>query len=303
MSGSFWRHLDALVQSAQLVIDRPKGSAHPRYEAAQYPIDYGYLDGTTGGDGREIDVWRGSLAEGRLDGVVCTVDLLKRDLEVKVLLGCRAEEKAAVLAFHNESEHTGAVLLHRDELRRNGRKMINRGGDRMSDISFRLMSATFKVVDRLFPSVDKRVKTFGIQPGMTVVDYGCGPGRYTTRFARLVGESGLVYAVDVHELALEAVRVKMDKERLRNIVPTQAQGYDSGLPDDVADMVFALDMFFAVREPTRLLQELRRIVRSDGVLIIDDGHQSRQTTLRKIGASGCWEVKQETEDHLRCRPT
>jgi len=39
--------------------------------------------------------------------------------------------------------------------------------------------------------------------GMTVVDYGCGPGRYSIKFAEIVGNQGLVYAVDIHELAIE----------------------------------------------------------------------------------------------------
>ena len=77
--------------------------------------------------------------------------------------------------------------------------------ERMPDWGFRLMSLTFDLIDLVRPSIDRRVAAFGIRAGMMVVDYGCGPGRYTTRFARLVGEQGQVYAVDIHELAIEAV--------------------------------------------------------------------------------------------------
>ena len=58
----------------------------------------------------------------------------------------------------------------------------------MSNMGFRLMSLIFDLVDLVHPYIDRRVTTFGIREGMTVVDYGCGPGRYTTRFAQLVGE-------------------------------------------------------------------------------------------------------------------
>ncbi len=181
--------------------------------------------------------------------------------------------------------------------------MANRNPDLMPDFAFRMMSATFDLIDRFFPYIDRRAATFGIRPGMTVVDYGCGPGRYTTRFARLAGESGRVYAVDVQELAVEKVKHKRQAEGLNNIVPVLARGYDSGLPDHVADMVCALDMFFSVREPTTFLRELHRITKPEGVLVIDDGHQSRQVTLSKIRASGCWAIAEETRDHLRCTPT
>jgi len=56
-------------------------------------------------------------------------------------------------------------------------------------------------MDFIYPYVKKRSKTFGISEGMTVIDYGCGPGRYTTEFAKIVGEKGKVYAVDIHEMA------------------------------------------------------------------------------------------------------
>jgi ubiquinone/menaquinone biosynthesis C-methylase UbiE len=177
-----------------------------------------------------------------------------------------------------------------------------RSVERMSDLTFRMMTLLFKVVDSLYPYIDKRVRRFGIQDGMTVVDYGCGPGRYTTRFARLVGERGKVYAVDIHELAIEAVEKKMAKQGLVNVEPVLARGYDSGVPDDVADVVCAIDMFFAVREPTVFLGELKRIARPEGVLVIDHEHQTREKLKRKILDSGHWVIEEESRDHLKCRP-
>ena len=175
--------------------------------------------------------------------------------------------------------------------------------ERMSNLGFRLMSLTFDLVDLVHPYIDRRVTTFGIREGMTVVDYGCGPGRYTTRFAKLVGERGKVYAVDIHELAIQAVKAKSARLGLRNVVPVLAHGYASILPDHVADIVCALDMFFGIKQPTGFLAELKRITRSDGVLVMDDGHQPRQVTKEKILASGVWTIAEETSDHLKCKPT
>lgn len=175
--------------------------------------------------------------------------------------------------------------------------------DRMSDRSYKFMVWLFKPIDFLMPGfIDKRVSKFGIREGMNLVDYGCGPGRYTTRFARLVGEKGKVYAVDIHEIALEIVREKMVKLGLDNVEPVLAKGYDSGLPDHVADMVTAIDMFFSVHDPAAFLAELKRIAKPDGVLVIDDGHQPRAVTKAKIAAAGSWKIVQESGDHLKCTP-
>jgi ubiquinone/menaquinone biosynthesis C-methylase UbiE len=174
--------------------------------------------------------------------------------------------------------------------------------DRMPDLAFRLMAATMAVKDQLFPTLNKRIEGFSIQSGMTLVDYGCGPGRYTTRFAKLLGDTGKVYAVDVHELALAYVRRKMREQGLRNIVPILASRYQTDIPDNVADMIFALDIIFGVKEPVTLLGELHRICCQEGVLIVDDGHQSRERTIQMIHQSGQWTIEQESRDHLRCVP-
>ncbi len=44
-----WTRLDGLVASRDVVIDRPKGTTHPRFPGLVYPLDYGYLKGTSGG--------------------------------------------------------------------------------------------------------------------------------------------------------------------------------------------------------------------------------------------------------------
>jgi ubiquinone/menaquinone biosynthesis C-methylase UbiE len=174
--------------------------------------------------------------------------------------------------------------------------------ERMSDRSFQMMTLFMRVVDFFVPYVKKRVKGFGIQEGNTVVDYGCGPGRYAIQLAELVGQEGKIYAVDIHELAIEAVKKKIEKYNLPNIEPVLMDGYNSGLPDSIANVVCAIDMFFIIKKPTEFLVELKRITKDDGILIIDEGHQPRSVAKEKILDSGCWDIIEEKKDHLKCRP-
>ena len=109
----FWSALDKLVETSNIIIDRPKGSAHPRYTEYIYPLDYGYLDGTSSMDGEGIDVWRGSKSDLTLNAVLCTVDLVKRDSEIKLLLGCTEAEIQTILQFHNQSEMMRGMLVRR----------------------------------------------------------------------------------------------------------------------------------------------------------------------------------------------
>lgn len=111
MNGRFWGALDELVQSKDIVIDRPAGTAHPRDSDFVYPIDYGYLDGTSAMDGGGIDVWVGTLGSRRVTGVVTTVDLHKSDAEIKILVGCTLQEMETIESMHNRRSQSGLLTI------------------------------------------------------------------------------------------------------------------------------------------------------------------------------------------------
>ena len=108
----FWNALDELVANSEIVIDRPNGSAHPTYPNMIYPVDYGYLKNTSSMDGAGIDVWLGT-DEKKVDAIICTVDLMKQDSEIKILLGCTEEEKKLIYETHNESKYMKGILIRR----------------------------------------------------------------------------------------------------------------------------------------------------------------------------------------------
>jgi inorganic pyrophosphatase len=107
---NFWNTLEQLIALSRVVIDRPKGSHHPRYPELVYPLDYGYLENTQSMDGGGIDVWVGSLPERLIDAVICTVDLHKQDSEIKLLLGCTKKEAQEILRFHNDGTQAGLLI-------------------------------------------------------------------------------------------------------------------------------------------------------------------------------------------------
>lgn len=105
---SFWQTMSHLTITNNIILDRPKGTSHPRYLDLIYPLDYGYLEGTTAGDGDGIDVWFGSLENKTLTGILCTFDKLKRDAEIKLLIACTAEEVQIIQGFN---EHMQTLFI------------------------------------------------------------------------------------------------------------------------------------------------------------------------------------------------
>ncbi len=109
----FWTALDQLVEYSTLVIDRPKGTPHPHFPDLLYEVDYGYLEDTASPDRGGIDVWVGSAEERRVNAVICTVDLRKRDSELKILLGCTEAETAHIYQVHNQTGSMKGLLVER----------------------------------------------------------------------------------------------------------------------------------------------------------------------------------------------
>ena len=58
----FWKNLQKIVDESKIIIDRPKGTHHPKFpDAPVYPLDYGYLSNTSSMDGEGIDCFVGTL--------------------------------------------------------------------------------------------------------------------------------------------------------------------------------------------------------------------------------------------------
>jgi len=98
----FWQGWTHLIETHKIILDRPKGSRHPRYPELIYPLDYGYLENTIASDGDGIDVWSGSLGTKTLTGILCTFDKMKRDAEIKLLIGCNLNDIQLIQNFHDK---------------------------------------------------------------------------------------------------------------------------------------------------------------------------------------------------------
>ena len=111
-NSEFWKALDELVSKSEVIIDRPKGTVHPKFPDFVYKVDYGYLKDTSSMDGAGIDVWLGSRGK-QIDAVMCIVDLLKKDSEIKILLGCTEDEKKIIYETHNRTPYMKGILIRR----------------------------------------------------------------------------------------------------------------------------------------------------------------------------------------------
>jgi inorganic pyrophosphatase len=67
-------------------------------------------------DGDGIDIFRGAGGGREIDGILCTIDSMKNDSEIKVLYACSEAEIETIRDFM-ESEYMSCLLIRRDKQR------------------------------------------------------------------------------------------------------------------------------------------------------------------------------------------
>jgi ubiquinone/menaquinone biosynthesis C-methylase UbiE len=151
-----------------------------------------------------------------------------------------------------------------------------------SNLGFRLMSLMFRLRDMIRSPSDIIAELFP-QPGMAVLDFGCGTGSFSLAAARLVGPAGRVYALDIHRLAIQSVQRAAAKQGFTNIQTISGSAFTE-LGDDSIDIILLYDVLHAIAESLPLMQEMRRVLKSDGVLSVSDHHLHEEELIGSITA-------------------
>lgn len=109
----FWQKIDMLLLSSDTVIDRKKNTTHPTYNNLVYPVDYGYLRDTMADSQEHISVYVGSKFNDMVEAIIVCADILKKDIEVKLVVGCTDEEENAILEFLNQTDFQKSIIIRR----------------------------------------------------------------------------------------------------------------------------------------------------------------------------------------------
>ena len=163
----------------------------------------------------------------------------------------------------------------------------------MSNLDFKLMTLGFKFRDLLLPRINT-LKEVGIKSGDNILDYGCGPGSYTVVAAGLVGESGKIYALDIHPLAVQKVQNITAKRRLTNI-ETILSDCATGLAGESIDVALLYDTLHDISEPDKILAELHRVLKPGGILSFNDHHLKDEEIIAEITANGLFRLSNKGE--------
>ncbi len=138
------------------------------------------------------------------------------------------------------------------------------------------------------------IRRSGIQPGMRVLEIGCGSGAYTLEIARAVGATGKVVALDIQPGMLEQLKNKLTRSEntdIRNVEPLLASAYQLPFQNGSFDAAFMITVLQEIPDKWRALAEVRRILRPGGIVAVtewlfDPDYPLKQTTLRLLKEAG-----------------
>ena len=114
----------------------------------------------------------------------------------------------------------------------------------------------------------KKIAGEYVRQGDTVFDIGCGPGYFSIDLAKMVGEAGTVYAVDVQASMLSKVKKKAERHGVAQRMVFHQCGADRIGLNQTADFILAYYMIHETPDPKSFLAELKTMLKPQGKLLV-----------------------------------
>ena len=111
------------------------------------------------------------------------------------------------------------------------------------------------------------LENIGLRAGMTFIDVGCGYGFFTIPAAKVVGEKGRVYAVDVDAAAIDRLQREAAEKGLKNVIATVGPAEETVFCSKCADIVFYSIVLHDFRDPAEVLQNAKQMLKPTGTLV------------------------------------
>jgi len=108
----------------------------------------------------------------------------------------------------------------------------------------------------------------GVKRGMTVCDMGCGNGFHSLQMAKMVGEDGHVYGVDIQPEMLKLFNARADEQGVRNITPVLGTFVDPRLPKGKFDLILCADVYHEFSYPEQMLAAMREALAPKGLVVL-----------------------------------
>lgn len=108
----------------------------------------------------------------------------------------------------------------------------------------------------------------GVKKGMNICDMGCGNGFYTLQLAKMVGDKGHLYAVDIQPEMLKFLNERADKQGVANVSPILGTFTNPRLPNGKIDLILCVDVYHEFSHPEQMLSAMRASLSPEGLVAL-----------------------------------
>ena len=132
----------------------------------------------------------------------------------------------------------------------------------------------------------KLLRAAGVEQGLKVLEVGCGPGFFTIPAAEIVGDSGHVYAIDIHPRAVERVKQKIANRGINHVTVLGANASDTGLPNGSIDIAFVFGLRHVAGGFGNMISGLHRVLTPRGILSFEKTSGSQTALIEGVERNG-----------------
>ena len=142
------------------------------------------------------------------------------------------------------------------------------------------------------------VDALKLREGEVVADIGVGSGFVARKIAKRVGETGIVYGVDIQQEMLDLLTKRMAMFRINNVKPVLGETTDPKLPAESCDTMIMVDVYHEFDQPYEMIESMLRGLKPGGRLVfVEFRAEDPNVPIKAVHKMSEAQVKKEMEPH------
>ncbi len=145
---------------------------------------------------------------------------------------------------------------------------------------------------------DLAVRALDLKPGEAAADIGCGTGYYASRMARIVGDKGTIFGVDIQQEMLDLLTRKMRLMSITNVKPVLGTEKDPKLPPESCDLMLMVDVYHEFDHPYEMVRAMIPALKKGGRLVFIEFRKEDATVpIKEVHKMSEAQIKKEMAVH------
>jgi ubiquinone/menaquinone biosynthesis C-methylase UbiE len=142
------------------------------------------------------------------------------------------------------------------------------------------------------------VEALKFREGEVVADIGCGSGYVARKIAPRIGETGIIYGVDIQPEMLELLAKRMAMFRVKNVRPVLGAITDPKLPPESCDTMILVDVYHEFDHPYEMITNMIAALKPGGrIVFVEFRGEDPNVPIKTVHKMTVEQVRKEMSLH------